>query len=131
MTESILTAEKVETITKDCLFHDGEDTSKAIKVLGLVNNFGFHPERLKGHKEEIKTLLMELPETFHQSGGGGWSFLNACNDKNNRQWGEHINMEMLFVLGIGVGLAKWQMPRDMWSVLPGGMPYVVVLDKAE
>jgi hypothetical protein len=33
-------------------------------------------------------------------------------------------MEMLFCLGIGMGLAKWLLPKNMWSALPGGMPYV-------
>jgi hypothetical protein len=35
-------------------------------------------------------------------------------------------MEQLFQLGIGLGLAKWQLPPEMWGVLPGGMPYVVI-----
>jgi hypothetical protein len=35
-------------------------------------------------------------------------------------------MEQLFTLGIALGLAQWQLPRDMWDIFPGGMPYVSV-----
>lgn len=90
---------------------------------------GFHPERLESHKQEIKNLLMGLPRQFREKEGGGWSFLQACMDKDGNQWGEHKDVEALVCLGIATGQAKFQLPRDMWKVLPGGMPYFVVLDK--
>jgi hypothetical protein len=72
-------------------------------------------------------MLSDLPDEFQASGGGGWSFLNACMTKTGEQWtGMHPTMDKLFMLGIAAGKARWLMPRDMWSVLPGGMPYVSV-----
>jgi len=123
----VLNPERVNAIFTDCLFGDGEDTSKYVKAEGITSNVGFHPGRLEGHKAEIEAMLDELPDEFKKSGGGGWSFLNACNDKHGNQWTDlHLRMEQLFQLGIGIGKVQCQMSREMWSILPGGMPYYVV-----
>ena len=75
-------------------------------------------------------MLVELPNEFMEEsagGGGGWSFLNTCYDKNGDQWtGMHLTMEQLFQLGIAAGVASYVMPRQMWAVFPGGMPYIVI-----
>lgn len=125
-----LNSKRVETIFMDCLFKDGEDTVNYVRAEGIICNVAFHPQRLERYKDEITELLAELPEEFQKSVGGGWSFLNACNDKHGNQWtGEHIRMEQLFQLGVGTGAASLQMPRDVWPLLPGGMPYYVVNDE--
>src|SRR4030067_2795169 len=124
---------EVEKIFTDCLFKDEEIKDGIIEpvvVEGIMNKFGLHPERLKSHAKEVAAMLEELPEQFHRksekhpSGGDGWSFLNACNTKDGEQWtGFHRTMELLFVLGIGLGYVDCPMPRDMWMILPGGVPY--------
>ena len=122
-----LTAQNVNNVFMDCLFKDGEDTSGYIEARGIVMNAGFHPERLESHKAEVAKMLAGLPSEFQKSGGGGWTFLNACNDKNGNQWtGEHRTMEQLFLLGIALGIAEFQLPREVWGAFPGGMPYIVV-----
>lgn len=118
-------AQNIDKILKDCLFRDGEDQSTAVIAKGIVTNFGFHPKRLKAHHAEIVEELSSLPREFYTNGGGGWSFLNMCNDNNGVQWGEHRNMEQLVCLGIGLELVKELMP-GMRDVLPGGVPYYVV-----
>ena len=101
----------------------------AIEAEGIVARFGFHPERLKSHEQEIRDLVMELPDEFRMSKGGGWSFLNMCNDREGYQWADlHKTMEMLLVLGIAVGVMTIQIPRELWSMMPGGVPYVAVID---
>jgi len=123
----ILSSERVEAIFNDCLFKDGEDTSNYVKAEGIAHNVGFHPERLQSHKAEIEAMLDELPDQFKKSGGGGWSFLNACLDKHGEQWTDlHLRMEQLFQLGIAIGKVECQLPREMWMVFPGGMPYYVI-----
>lgn len=118
-----LTSAKVHELFVDCLFQEGEDHSHHIPVEGLVQNFGLHPQRLESHREEVKQLLAELPEQFKE----GWSFLNACDDRHGHQWtGEHQIMQELFVMAIGLKLAQYCAPREMWAVLPGGMPYIQV-----
>jgi hypothetical protein len=127
----MLHADLVKNVFLDCMFRDeevvdGVPIAEPVKVEGVVNNFGFHPTRLESHKEEIKSLLAELPKEFHQHTGGGMSFLNACVDKDGNQWGEHRSIEQLMCLGIGVGAVMYCMPKEVWSVLPGGMPYFMV-----
>ena len=124
-----LTVENVEEVFKDFLFREGEDVTKAVKVAGIVHNYGFHPERLKSHFDDIDRFLNQLPDSFHERSGGGMSFLNMCDDKDGHQWGEHLYMEQLVALGTGVSRVKYCMSRDMWTVFPGGMPYIVILKR--
>lgn len=122
-------AERVETVLKDCLYRgdelpDGKPPEDAVIVDGIMQKFGFHPARLAAHKEEIAAMCNELPDDFQKSKGGGWSFLNLCMTKDGNQWGEHRNCEQLVVLAIGSGQGGYPMPRDMWPMLPGSVPYV-------
>lgn len=124
---NILDPEYVNAIFMDCLFKEGEDTGERVKVEGVIRDVEFHLGRLESSRAEIEALLNELPGEFRESVGGGWSFLNACNDKHGNQWtGLHLRMEQLFQLGIGIGKVKSLVPREMWSVLPGQMPYYAI-----
>ena len=125
-TQIKLTAENVWAVFRDCLFKDDEDTAQAVIAEGIMSKFGFHPERLAAHTGDIRSMLDCLSDDFQVSGGGGMSFLNACMTKDDNQWGEHQNMEQLLALGIAIGYARILLPRNMWSVLPGGVPYFSV-----
>ena len=35
-------------------------------------------------------------------------------------------MEELFCLGIAIGRVECLIPREMWKILPGGVPYYVI-----
>ena len=120
-----LTPTAVETIFNYCQEPTGE-----VVVEGIVHHEHFSAEKLAEKRTEIAELLAELPDQFQKSKGGGWSFLNACNDRHGTQWtGFHLVMEMLFMLGMATGQVECLLPRDMWSAMPGGMPYYVVIDK--
>ena len=124
--------QEVDAIFKKCLFRKseiGEDGKpkdvKMIKAEGVMSTFGFHPDRVARHREKIIEFLKEMPEEF--SKGGGWSFLNLCNTKDGKQWtGLHQKMEQLVCLGIAIGKVSYNLPREMWSACPGGMPYVKI-----
>lgn len=138
---------RVTEILTDCLFT--EEETREITALGLdpaeeaaagtphfriaqgiIHDVAFHPERLESHRGEVREMLAELDDSFKQTGGGGMSFLNMCMDRHGEQWtGLHQTQEQLCLLGIALGLARWVLPREMWQVLPGGMPYLVVLDR--
>jgi len=130
--EHTLTAENVRDVICKCLFtHDEMPDAEsppddAVLVEGIVCTYAFHPQRLEEHKSAIAAMLSELPDEFMTSGGGGWSFLQACVDRDGRHWGEHPAMGALFALGIGAGLARYLLPREFWAVMPGGVPYIVV-----
>jgi hypothetical protein len=115
-----------------CLFSKEEINDgipeNAVKVEGIVRSFGFHPDRLEKQRETVKDWLLTLPQEFRKEVAGGWSFLNACQDKNGSQWTDlHVRMDELFCIGMGLNLVRLLLPREMWKVLPGGMPYYVVL----
>jgi hypothetical protein len=137
--EPLISATRVEAILKDCLYTDDEvgvdcvnAPSTAAMGEGILHTYALHPGRLEQHRTEVKQMLDNLPLPFHtpqskKGGGGGWSFLNACQDANDVQWtGLHRMMEMLFALGGALGYVRFPMPRDVWPALPGGMPYVTV-----
>ena len=124
------TAEQIKEIIMDCLYMDeeiteGETPKDAVMVKGIVRNFGFHPGRLESHREEVKAILNQMKPEFHANQGGGWSFLNLCEDKDGNLWAEHPTMEELIVLAMGLGMARYCLPREAWEVLPGGVPYIV------
>jgi hypothetical protein len=122
-----LTAENVRETIKFCLFKDGEDQTDAVIVEGIVRTFGFEPTRLNKKKQDIADMLDELPDTFKEGKGGGWSFLNMCETKTGVQWTDfHQTMEELLCLGIGTKQAEILLPKEMWKAFPGGMPYCVI-----
>lgn len=132
----ILTAAKVDELFDASLFKEGENTDGAILTEGIVCRFGFHPDRVKGILPELVKLLDELPDEFQSTAkgekmGGGYTFLNACLDKDGRQWGEHTHVEKLVCLGMANQLVEYTFPRSMWGALPGGLPYFVVKSPAE
>lgn len=105
------------------LFKEGEDTTNHVKVEGIMSNFDFHPQRLEEQRELVTALLAELPAEFKK----GYTFLNFCMNKNGELWtGEHRVCEQLIVMAIGLDLMSYCMPRDMWAILPGGVPYIIV-----
>jgi len=120
-----LTSDNVHEILIDCLFKQGEEHlhPTAILARGVVTSLGFHPDRLESHREEIRELLSQLPDTFKKESGGGMSFLNACNTQDGTQWGEHRNIDELIMLGLATGMVQFCLPREVWGALPGGMPY--------
>jgi hypothetical protein len=102
--EPFLTSERVNAVFRDCI----ADTGITVEA----------------RRTEIGDMLAELPDQFRKSGGGGWSFLNACEDRYGRQWtGMHQVMEALFLVGIAAGLVTEPFGREMREALPGGMPF--------
>jgi len=126
-----LTAENVHDIFGKCLWEeselvpDREEMAKRSKVVeGVVNKVGFNPAKLEAHRADIEGMLSELPEGFKE----GWSFLQGCVTKDGDQWGEQPTVEKLFMLGMGIDKVKLCAPKEMWSMLPGGVPYYQVID---
>lgn len=130
--------QRVEQLFIECLANAPEDRDLAALaadseytiVEGIMHTTGFSTEKLESHRAEIVEMLSWLPTDFRDNvaagGGGGWSFLNACEDREGVLWGSHPVMDQLFQLGIGLGVARWLLPRKFWPALPGGMPYVSV-----
>ena len=124
-----LTAENVEKIFGECF---SENKENVVKCDVVVHSFSFCNDKLLENKQNIIDMLSCLPKEFMQNTGGGYSFLMACNDKGGNQWtGLHLTMEKLFALGIGIEMVKCLLPRELWQMMPGGMPYFMVLEETE
>lgn len=137
----LINAAEVHATMEYCLFSDSEIANYipgtappgAVIVESVVGKFGFHPGRLDEKKATIRAMLDNLDPAFRADmadGGGGWSFLNMPLDKNGEQWGEQPTANALLALGIAIDYARILIPRDMWSVFPGGVPCVQIGEPA-
>jgi hypothetical protein len=122
-----LNSKNVSAVFAECLVR-GHDADY-IKIEGVKMGAAFNTQRLEQKKAEIVEMLECLPNEFRITGGGGWTFLNMCLDNEGNQWCDlHATMDELVCLGIGIGKLNFQLPRDMWSSLQGGMPFLVYKD---
>lgn len=122
-----LTAKNVHDLFVKCLFTDKEDKTNYIEAQGVQLHIGFHPDRIEEHKETINAMIDELPDNFKKTGGGGWSFLNACIKADGTQWADlHRTIDQLLCLGLATKKIEFQMPREFWGMFPGGMPYFLI-----
>ena len=101
-----------ELCTKDVidlfsmLLHDDDEVvagTPTIIVHGVMNNFGFDPERVEEHAPLVRQLLEQLDEDFRQETGGGASFLKGGTRHDGALWGEHTVVELLMCMGIATG----------------------------
>lgn len=127
MPDFAISAERVESMFHVCLY-GGTNPARRLTVDGITANYWLDRNYVDAYRQEIREMLATLPGEFKASGGGGWSFLNLCTDRNGTQWtGEHRVMDMLVILGIAAGEAEYQpADRALWPALPGGLPYVTV-----
>jgi len=119
-----ISASRLSDMFKECLATEFD--VEPVIVSGLVNTVAFDEGRLKSHKDEIVNMLNHLPDEFKLTGGGGYSFLQMPFDRYGQQWGEQRNAEQLLLMALALDLASYCLPREYWSALPGGVPYVVI-----
>ena len=125
-----LTTENVEKIFLDCFLPENyTDDTKVILVNAVTGNFGFDPEKIEKHAVDIQQMISQLSSKFDEA-NQGYSFMNLpFKGENDEPWGQQINGDHLMALGLASG---WMMltfeDRDMWSILPGAVPYVYRLD---
>lgn len=135
MTE--LNTENVDRIFADCMFRSHEEYEECKKeglhffVRSIQNtnvNVGFHTERIEKHRQEIREMLLQLPDGFFKDKGGGASFLLAACAKDGELWtGFHTEVEKLCLLGLASKQMRMLTPdAEIWPMLPGGMPYLRV-----
>ncbi len=123
---TVLDPNKLHNIFIDCLLVEGVDIKEdTIQIEGINCEVIFSKNSLAVHRTEIVAMLNELSPSFKNEIDGGNSFLAACMDKNDQQWGEHPDVERLYMLGLGLEMII-TIPRELWEICPGGMPYFIV-----
>lgn len=91
-TKPLIDAGRVQEIFLVCIYHpeelkDGKPIEgEPVLAEGITCNVEFHPGRLESHRKEVRGMLEGLPLEFRRTVGDGWTFLNACNDRNGVQW---------------------------------------------
>lgn len=133
-----MNAADVHTTLVSCLFTseevdacraEGLDVPQdAVVVEGIMRTFGFHPGRLEAARPRVKAWIKEMDPAFLTSGGGGSTFLNLCVLADGTHWADQPTCEAFIVLAFGLKLGSFSLPREMWGVLPGSMPYVTLGD---
>lgn len=127
--EPVLTVDAVMEIWNACVAAPGDPEDDQVRIDGASMDGRFSRTRLLNHRMRLRTMLVELPDNFLQSGGGGWTMLNGCVDRHQRFWtSDQRTVDRLVILGIGAGVANWTLERNLWDLLPSGMPYFQVLD---
>lgn len=134
-TKMKLTSENVTSVFMDSMFRDEEvadakpQEGEYLKGVGALRSIGFHPQRTESHRQDVVDMLECLNDTFKASVGGGWTFLHMCVDRDGEVWTDrHLVVDQLICLGVALNLVELT-PREMNSILPGGVPYVIYNDK--
>lgn len=122
-----LTESNVESVFARCRMTDTAENKTDI-VNGIKINVRFNPDALATYRDDIISMLNELPDKFHVGSGDGWTFLNMCIDNTGAQWTDfHLVCDKLLCLGIGIGAAQFTIKqRDLWRMFPGEMPYITI-----
>lgn len=121
-----LTNENVESIFLDCLFKenelvDGQPIENFCMAEGVINTVCFNENRLNQHKKEIEDLIDKILNI-----GQGIPFVVMCESVEGYQWtNDHVYMEQLMLLGIGSEILIYPVGRELWNILPGGLPYII------
>ena len=126
----MIDSSRVSKLFMECMFNDVEDAKihEPVIVEGIKIAIGLHPQYLEEHKSEINDIIDQLPTEFSK----GFSFLGLSNDINGNQWtGMHQVMEQILLLGLAIKRMEYCAPKELWSSLPGGMPYLFILDREE
>lgn len=123
--------QELDELIRYCLFKEeelpgqGRIPDGAVLVEGLTGRFYFHPIRLKEIKSKVKALIKNLVQpSFFTSQGGGMSFLKLVEAKDGTIWGEQRSANVLLCLAVALNEATILVPRHLWYLFPGGVPYI-------
>lgn len=106
---------------------DSAEGDGVLIVKGTINNYAFNKQVLAHFRDDVVKMLDQLDDSFMDDAGGGMSLMNMVATKNGEHWGEQPTADALFAMANGLGLAHFSLPREMWHILPGSMPYVTVM----
>ena len=124
---NISISDVVGDIMRSSLYNErrpGTIPPDAVVVESVISTFVFHPERLVLFRDKIKEILKQAPASFHVGTGGGSSFLQLVTHLNKDNRSDQSAANMLVAVAIGLDMALLTPTKDMWSVMPGCVPYV-------
>ncbi|HKM19783.1 MAG TPA: hypothetical protein VJY47_00985 [Candidatus Dojkabacteria bacterium] len=111
-------------VVKEVFFNSllgGSAWSDFIQVKGEFCSFNFSRIKLEKNKEEIVSLLNELPVGFKK----GMLFIDAFMNKYGKQWtGNKEVVDCLLALGIAIGAVEIHFVSEVF--FPGGLKSYIV-----
>lgn len=124
----VLTASAVFALAAECtVLREQIADPGVVTIDGFGQKMAVDPAKVAENAEKIAALLAELPVEFREGSGGGMSVWNATHDRHGNSWAPTAEaIDILCMLGIAAGKARWLYPREQWSTLPHGLPYVVI-----
>lgn len=112
-----------DSFYKDDEVIDGKPIIPCVKIEGVTITLGLHPERLASHRDEVASMISNLPSEIDSI--KGLSFLKVCQDKDQNLWtGLHKTCDALIILAIGLDLIEYVLPRSLWVLCPGSVPMI-------
>lgn len=123
-TVGLIDQNRVNELFEKCIC---DDTKQHMLVEGIKKTYLLSYAVLEANREEILAMLDNLPNEFKATGGKGASLLNACDDKTGQQWAStYDRIEQLFLLGMGLNVVQYLLPRALWSAFPRCFPYYII-----
>ena len=124
--KEILNAETVKQIFTDTLAENNKVCEEeAQEVEGVQLHVFFCRQKLKHYADQIKTMLKQMNHKYKE----GWTFLNFVENGLEFQWTSlHLDADMLLCLGLAHNYIEYCAPRELWSHLPGGVPYIRIIN---
>ena len=114
-----LTKDNVYNIFYDCLINNNEECDyKEVEVISSI--FRFNKDKLKQYKNDIFNLIEQLPDME-----SGIAFMNLYLKKDSTKWGSLVDAEYLLALGLATENLVYFLPKEMWPMLPFGMPLIL------
>lgn len=111
-------------------FYPGKPEPEAVVVEGITIKASFDPSKLEKFRTDVTLMLDQLPTQFRKVDGvGGWTFLNGVMDHNGTIWGNQDDLQELLLLGLGLGVLEFCLPKEVWHKFPGSIPYFAYLKK--
>jgi len=124
-----LSTNNVISIFDNCLSNKYTKKENILNVKSVNFNIKFDLEKILKNTNDINSMINELPNNFKENIGGGWSFLNIIINNKGEIWtSEHIIADKLVSLGLATNKLSFLLEKDVWKILPGGMPYIIIHD---
>lgn len=117
---------EVEQVFRHCAYPLDQKPSKGEVVLtrGISGIQAFNPELLEKERPRILAWLSDLLGPFHED---SYSFTQFGIQRDGSVWTfSRAHMEMLLLLGLGLGVAHITLPESLWCLCPDGMPYISI-----
>ncbi|MGZ3773013.1 MAG: hypothetical protein ACXVCY_04505 [Pseudobdellovibrionaceae bacterium] len=114
----------VNSIFHKCVVSHGGKLIQGYTVDVMVDT-----ECVSKYKSELINLISQVDKKFlvdsTEPEAGGYTMLGLTRNALGEEWFDYPTAERFVIICMAIGKAKYCFPRERWSELLGGVPYVV------